>query len=168
MSEGAAIRSRLRVALRHAWRLTGEILFFADTSTLRWRMAAASIAYAAGLLIDANAFSRPAFRLMRTMAEWVLSWVHLDGVVPPHIAWAVAFLVYAVGALWRIYEGKPRWLVALVVNSLGFGLWTGSTLLTTIALHHWFTPTMALGWVMSLMLLVVLWRTALNDEATSP
>ena len=154
--------------LTFALRLTRDILYLADTAPLRWLMAAASVEWARELLIDPLIFERPIYRLMSAMAEIPLQVLHLDrlGITPQHV-WSVAFLCYAGGVFWRIYEGQSRRYWGLAVNMGGAVLWFGSTLMMTLAVGN-HSPAMVLEWAFSLQLILVAVRTALNDSVTSP
>lgn len=153
--------------LRYAWRLTREVLYYADTSTVRWLMAFASFVWGLELLVDPTTFWRPVYRLMVTLAEIPIAWLHLGSVLTPQVAWGLAFIAYALASYWRIYEGRPRRGWGLAVNLSGFALWFSSTLAMTFSLPV-FAPAMALEWVVSVQLLLVAIRTGLNDDATSP
>lgn len=165
MSGHAINRASMR--LRYAWRLTRDILYYADTSMVRWLVAFASILWGFELWIEPTTMLRPIYRLMVPIAEIPIEWLHLGRVLTPTEAWGWAFILYGVAAYWRLYEGRPRHYWGLVINLLGFGLWFASTLAMTLSLRI-FAPSMAVEWVVSAQLLLVAIRTALNDEATSP
>ena len=157
-----------RLHLLFIWRLTRQILLFADTSVLRLLAAGASTVQGLELVLGPPVFERPAFRLMAQLTGLPIGWAHLGDWVTPQVAWGIGFLCFAAAAFWRIYEGKPRMAWGVTVSLFGFALWFGSTLAIALALGDFGVPTMALAWVFSVHLLLVAIRTGLNDDSATP
>lgn len=102
----------------HVRRVTHSVFQDADTSLIRVLLANASLVWAA-FVLSTNAFDRPAYEIMRTVASG-------------HV-WAIAFLVHFVGVYWRTYDPSPRIVAGLIINGYGFVLW----FFTSVSLNYY-------------------------------
>ncbi len=137
--------------------ITRRVFFESDTTTIRLLLAAASMGWAAALVLNlalGNAvMQRPAYALMRVVGgDWF---------------WATVFLGHFMGVVWRLYDPKPRELWALIINAYGFSIWTISTACINISVGF-IPPGSALEWTMCCASAWALYRTGLQPEAVTP
>lgn len=133
--------------------VTVEVFWRADTTAIRALMAAASLAFAAGLWLPLHAFSRSTFAGMAYVAS-------AD-------TWAGLLTLHAVGVLWRIYDPTSRAGVGFAINAFGIGLWTFSTGLIWYAVGE-YSPAIGLEVTVLAAAFIALIRTGLNDEVSAP
>ena len=142
-----------RKPLRHCYATVRRLVVEGDTTTIRVIMAIASLLYAIGLLVPIHTFARPSFAGMQAlMPDW---------------AWAVCFILHAVGVAWRLLDEVPRIAWAFAINAFGIAIWIMYTVLVTVTLGQ-YTPSTAMEITVLAAAIVALVRTGLNDEKFSP
>ena len=129
------------------------LTWHADTTIIRLIMAAASIVYA--LLFQfapAGHFAPVSDLITQLFPKWL---------------WSTLFLVHGIGVAWRFFDHKERIAAALVINVLGFLIWSSYVFLNILGLGY-MSSGIALETIMCICLFWSLVRTGLKEEVASP
>ncbi len=147
-------RTQVRVTVWSRIKTVGRVVFWnADTLTVRLIMANASIVWCISLLVDPHTFNRPVYALMRTYGD--------------EHQWAAVFLLHGLGVYWRLFDVKSRPTWALLINSLGLGVWLLSTVALNLAVNN-INASTSLEWILCLASAWALYRTGLKGEIVTP
>lgn len=137
----------------YAKAVTLAVFTQADTMTIRLLLANASCLWALGALHEPSLFDRPMYAVMSQFVD--------------QYVWAMGFMLHFIGVYWRIYDPVSRPIWGLLVNGLGFVLWSICTIATNAA-GNGFSPTTALECTLCVASGWALYRTGLNKELTTP
>lgn len=139
-------------ASERIWRTTRSVFWTADSTASRATVALASLLWVVALVLDPHTLDRPPYALMRSLPVWF---------------WALGFGLHGVLGFWRIYERKARVGWSIIVNTLGLLMWLGFVVANTLT-NGELPAASALEWVVCFRMAVIVIRSGLNSEITTP
>lgn len=137
----------------YAKAVTKSVFTNADTMTIRLLLANASFLWALGALHEPTFFDRPMYAVMSQFGN--------------QYVWSLGFILHFIGVYWRIYDPVSRPFWGLLVNGLGFVLWSICTIAINSSVNG-FSPTTALECTLCVASGWALYRTGFDNELTAP
>lgn len=137
----------------HVKKISRDILYETDTTTIRVILANASLLWAFALWTNPHVFQLPSYEVMRAVGSASF--------------WEIVFLMHFLGVYWRTFTPKSSVGWGLVVNGYGFMIW----FFTTVSLNFYLgglSPGTSLELVMCSASAWALYKTGFKPEAVSP
>ena len=143
--------TRFDFVLNHRDNIFVRTLLLSDSVQVRWLMALASAAWARDMIFDGHTvFSRDYYLLMAEFA--------------PPLWWGFAYLLHAVGAAWRIWDGTHREVAALLINGWGLTVWGLAIYFQILHAGRWI-PTLGADGAAFVMLLLAFVTSGWNTDS---